>query len=106
MQLKKQKRILDRCTLSKQQWHRMLQELPGISGAMLDGEELDAETATGVLDQNYGRNLDMVFDEGWQCNHGAGRETPLGTYEYVDEYTPYWYLWTTAKHTELCMCIC
>ena len=31
MQLKKQKRILDRCTLSKQQWHRMLQELPGIS---------------------------------------------------------------------------
>ena len=32
-------------------------------GAMLDGEELDAETATGVLDQNYGGTLDMVFDE-------------------------------------------
>lgn len=35
------------------------------AGAMLDGEELDAETATGVLDQNYGGGSvsGAAFDE-------------------------------------------
>ena len=56
-------------------------------GAMLDGEELDAETATGVLDQNYGGTLDMVFDEDGNATMEQGGGNLTGTYEYVDEYT-------------------
>ena len=56
-------------------------------GAMLDGEELDAETATGVLDQNYGGTLDMVFDEDGNATMEQGGGNLEGTYEYVDEYT-------------------
>ena len=56
-------------------------------GAMLDGEELDAETATGVLEQNYGGTLDMVFDEDGNATMEQGGGNLEGTYEYVDEYT-------------------
>lgn len=56
-------------------------------GAMLDGEELDAETATGVLDQNYAGTLDMVFDEDGNATMEQGGGNLTGTYEYVDEYT-------------------
>ena len=56
-------------------------------GAMLSGEELDAETATGVLDQNYGGTLDMVFDEDGNATMEQGGGNLTGTYEYVDEYT-------------------
>jgi len=56
-------------------------------GAMLDGEELDEETATGVLDQNYGGTLDMVFDEDGNATMEQGGGNLEGTYEYVDEYT-------------------
>ena len=56
-------------------------------GAMLDGEELDAETATGVLDQNYGGTLDMVFDEDGNATMEQGGGNLTGTAEYVDEYT-------------------
>ncbi|RHW05249.1 isomerase [Clostridiaceae bacterium OF09-1] len=56
-------------------------------GAMLSGEELDAETATGVLNQNYGGTLDMVFDEDGNATMEQGGGNLTGTYEYVDEYT-------------------
>ncbi len=75
-------RILDRCTVSKQQWHR---NVAGTTwhfvGAMLSGEELDAETATGVLDQNYGGTLDMVFDEDGNATMEQGGGNLTGTYE-------------------------
>ena len=51
------------------------------------GERLDAETATGVLDQNYGGTLDMVFDEDGNATMEQGGGNLTGTYEYVDEYT-------------------
>ena len=47
----------------------------------------DAETATGVLDQNYGGTLDMVFDEDGNATMEQGGGNLTGTYEYVDEYT-------------------
>ena len=56
-------------------------------GAMLSGEELDAETATGVLDQNYGGTLDMVFDEDGNATMEQGGGSLTGTYEYADSYT-------------------
>ena len=46
-----------------------------------------AETATGVLDQNYGGTLDMVFDEDGNATMEQGGGNLTGTYEYVDEYT-------------------
>ena len=45
------------------------------------------ETATGVLDQNYGGTLDMVFDEDGNATMEQGGGNLEGTYEYVDEYT-------------------
>ena len=56
-------------------------------GAMLDGEELDAETATGVLEQNYGGTLDMVFDEDGNATMEQGGGSMTGTYEYADANT-------------------
>ena len=56
-------------------------------GAMLDGEELDAETAQGVLDTNYSGTLDMVFEEDGSASMVQGGGSIDGTYEYVDDYT-------------------
>ncbi len=57
------------------------------TGAMLDGEELDSETATGVLEQNYGGTLDMVFDEDGNATMEQGGGSMTGTYEYADANT-------------------
>ncbi len=56
-------------------------------GAMLDGEELDAETAQGVLDTNYSGTLDLVFEEDGSASMVQGGGNLNGTYEYVDDYT-------------------
>lgn len=56
-------------------------------GAMIDGEELDAETATAVLEGNYGGTLDLVFDENGGAVMEQGGGNLEGTYEYVDDYT-------------------
>lgn len=56
-------------------------------GAMIDGEELDADTAQGVLDTNYSGTLDLVFNEDGSASMVQGGGSIEGTYEYVDDNT-------------------